>query len=80
MNDQRDEREFEAWLAGDSPLSKAYQQEAREQPPAELDAEVLAAAERELKVVPIRPLQQWRRCRHRAGHVAAAADRHPALP
>ena len=61
MNDPRDDREFEAWLAGDSPVSEAYRQTAAEQPPTELDARVLAAAEQELKVVPIRAARRWRR-------------------
>ena len=61
MSDPRDDREFEAWLAGDSPVSEAYRQTAAEQPPTELDARVLAAAEQELKVVPIRAARRWRR-------------------
>ncbi|HSS64210.1 MAG TPA: hypothetical protein VLS27_07230 [Gammaproteobacteria bacterium] len=41
------EREFDAYLGGESPLSKAYKEDARELPPAHLDAQVLAQARRE---------------------------------
>lgn len=40
------DREFDAYLRGDSPLSRAYKEDARELPPAHLDAQVLAEANR----------------------------------
>ncbi len=40
------DREFDAYLRGDSPLSKAYKEDARELPPAHVDAQVLAEAHR----------------------------------
>jgi len=59
MNDPREEHELEAYLAGDTPVSKRYARMGREEPPAELDAAILSAAKTELKVVPISP--GWRR-------------------
>jgi len=59
MNDLREERELEAYLAGETPVSKRYGQLADEQPPAELDARILAAAQTELKVVAMPG--RWRR-------------------
>lgn len=60
MNDRRDERELEAYLAGNSPVSRQYAELPDAQPPTELDARILAAAEAEVKVVPIgRPWQRW---------------------
>jgi hypothetical protein len=40
------DQEFDAYLRGDSPLSRAYKEDARELPPAHLDAQVLAEAHR----------------------------------
>lgn len=60
MNDRRDERELQDYLAGDSPVSQRYAGLPDAQPPPELDARILAAAEAEVKVVPIgRPWQRW---------------------
>lgn len=60
MNDQRDEREFDAYLSGESPVSRQYAELAAAEPPPELDARILAAAEAEVNVVPLRrPWQRW---------------------
>lgn len=60
MTDPREERELEAYLSGDSPVSRRYAELPTAEPPPELDARVLAAAEAEVKVVPIgRPWQRW---------------------
>lgn len=40
------DRELNGYLRGDSPLSRAYKKEARELPPAHLDAQILAEAHR----------------------------------
>lgn len=40
------DRELDGYLRGDSPLSRAYQEEAHELPPAHLDAQILAEAHR----------------------------------
>lgn len=40
------DRELNGYLRGDSPLSRAYKEEAREIPPAHLDAQILAEAHR----------------------------------
>lgn len=40
------DRELDAYLSGDSPVSKAYKENARELPPAHLDARILAEAHR----------------------------------
>lgn len=66
MNDPREERELERFLAGQSPVSREYDRLPAEEPPAELDAQILAAAEAEVRqdqdgvVVPFtRPWQRW---------------------
>ncbi len=60
MNDRRDEGELQDYLAGDSPVSRQYAGLAAAQPSPELDAQILAAAEAEVKVVAIgRPWQRW---------------------
>lgn len=40
------DRELDAYLRGDSPLSQAYRKDARELPPAHVDAQILAEAHR----------------------------------
>jgi hypothetical protein len=40
------DRELDAYLGGDSPVSKAYREHSRELPPAQLDAQILAQAHR----------------------------------
>ena len=65
MNDPREERELERFLAGDSPVSRQYEQLSKAEPPPELDAGILAAADAEVQrddkvVVPLgRPWQRW---------------------
>lgn len=44
-----DEEPFEAWLRGDDELSRAYRDGAQEQPPAGVDADVLAQARRAVR-------------------------------
>jgi hypothetical protein len=59
MSEARDD-ELEAYLDGRSPLSRRYAELGDEQPPAELDARILAAAARAAKVVPLeRPTRRW---------------------
>jgi hypothetical protein len=60
MNDHRDDRELDTYLEGASAVSRQYAELPGAEPPPELDARILAAAEAELKVVPIgRPWQRW---------------------
>lgn len=65
MNDPREERELERFLAGESPVSQQYRGLSGAEPPPELDARILAAAEAEVRrddkvVVPLgRPWQRW---------------------
>jgi hypothetical protein len=47
-----EDREFENYLAGKSPVSQRYAEMGDEQPPADLTATILAAAERSIKVRP----------------------------
>ncbi|MGI9330980.1 MAG: hypothetical protein ACR2QB_09730 [Gammaproteobacteria bacterium] len=69
MIDPREERELEAYLAGESPVSKRYAQGSADMPPPELDAAILAAAETELKVVPLQ--RKWRRWGQAVGIAAS---------
>ena len=46
--EERDEEMLREFLAGDSPLSRLYRRDAQEQPTAQLDAAILAAARRNL--------------------------------
>jgi len=55
MNDPRDDKTLQDYLAGDSPLSARYAALGDEQPPAELDEKILAAAKESSKVVPLDP-------------------------
>ncbi|MAF84807.1 MAG: hypothetical protein QGH93_09055 [Gammaproteobacteria bacterium] len=50
MTDQRDDKEFAAFLAGESELADRYQALGSEQPPVELDEHILAAARDAAKV------------------------------
>lgn len=56
MTDPRDDADFEAYMDGDSPVSRRYAQLASEEPPPELDAEILEAARRAVhpNVLPLR--------------------------
>jgi hypothetical protein len=47
-SEERDEEMLREFLAGDSPLSRLYRRDAQEQPNAQLDAAILAAARRNL--------------------------------
>ena len=44
MNEQQQDKEFEAFLAGKSKLKRPYRRLGKEQPPAEVDQRILAAA------------------------------------
>jgi hypothetical protein len=60
MNDRHDDADVQAFLDGNSPLSERYQALGREQPPADLDARILARAEQAARVVPLeRPTRRW---------------------
>ncbi len=50
MTDQQDDKEFAAFLAGESEWADHYQELGCEQPPAELDERILAAASAAVKV------------------------------
>ncbi len=50
MTDQQHDKEFEAFLAGESALADRYTELGREEPPVELDAQILAAARNAAKV------------------------------
>jgi hypothetical protein len=50
MTDQQYDKEFEAFLAGESDLTECYTELGREEPPAELDAQILAEARNAAKV------------------------------
>jgi len=56
MTDPRDDADFEAYLDGDSPVSRRYAQFASEEPPPELDTEILEAARHAVRpnVVPLK--------------------------
>jgi len=45
-NPSEKDRQLDAYLSGDSPVSKAYKEDSRELPPAHLDARILAEAHR----------------------------------
>ena len=45
-NPSEKDRQLDAYLGGDSPVSKAYKEDPRELPPAHLDARILAEAQR----------------------------------
>jgi len=53
MNDPRDDKELDQYLDGGSSESRAYAELGDETPPPELDARILAEAERAVKVTPI---------------------------
>jgi hypothetical protein len=50
VTDQRDDKEFEAFLAGESELTDRYVELGREEPPPELDAYILAKARNAAKI------------------------------
>jgi len=50
VTDRREDREFATFLAGKSDLADRYEKLAREEPPPELDAQILAAAREAAKV------------------------------
>lgn len=60
MNEPRDEKILQEYLAGESPLSERYAGLGNEQPPAALDEKILAAASEASKVVPLeRTGRRW---------------------
>ncbi len=59
MSTPREEQDFEAFLERNSALSRRYHTEASEQPSAEVDAAILAAARREVGSRP-QPVKRWR--------------------
>ena len=50
MTDQRDDKEFEAFLTGESELTDRYAELGHEEPPPELDAYILAKARKAAKI------------------------------
>ncbi len=50
MTDQKQDKEFEAFLTGESELADRYTELGREEPPPELDAQILAVARNAAKV------------------------------